>query len=174
MRTTQLARQKRGEEVVNMYGIVSSGDLIQIHRLREPGELQSSSLMLLTAEGFPTIWHYLREIINEIQLTAAPPSRLKRSMEMHRSAFRYEELILTHYYGLKPDGAPHEEPAAEGGGDVDSKRAAQLVRHRRRRVKGVTWVADDAECDQRVGDESDNDSEGWDAECKPYVYPSDW
>jgi hypothetical protein len=157
-----------------MYGIISSGDLIQIHKLSEIGELQSPSLMLLTAEGLPAIWNYLREIIHEIQLMASPPSRLNKTREMYRSAFRFERLILDHYYGLKPDGTHHEEPAGEGDGDGDSKRAAQLVRHRRRRVKRFTWVADDAECDHSIRNESDNDSKGWDEEDKPYVYPSEW
>jgi hypothetical protein len=116
----------------------------------------------------------LREIIHEIQLMASPPSRLKKTREMYRSAFRLERLILAHYYGLKPDGTPHEKPAEEGDRDVDSKRAVQLVRHRRRRVKRFTWVADDAECDHSIRNESDNDSEAWDEEDKPYVYPSEW
>ncbi|KAL2788842.1 hypothetical protein BJX66DRAFT_339889 [Aspergillus keveii] len=98
MRTLQLTRNERDRDKdVDVYGIVTSGDLIQLHKLNAASELQSSPVLLLTSQGLPTIWSYLRNIIHAIQVKAPPPlDPEKWGCEPDDPIFRVERALLTY------------------------------------------------------------------------------
>ncbi|KAL5335234.1 hypothetical protein BJX70DRAFT_375835 [Aspergillus crustosus] len=129
MRAVQQARKEcDGEESVDMYGIVTSGDIIQFHKLKDNGELQSSPVLYLTSDYsdpekprqiLSTVWSYLREIIHLVQAKAPPPlvkfdgagSRLPRPRRM----FEIEPCWMRGRWRLAPDGTPIERADEQAG-----------------------------------------------------------
>ncbi|RDW76634.1 uncharacterized protein DSM5745_06626 [Aspergillus mulundensis] len=76
----QHVRQGRHEHDLDTFGMVTSGDIVQFHKLNEALEVQSSPVLLLTEEkDIPIIWSYLRYIFAEVQIGALPPARLELS-----------------------------------------------------------------------------------------------
>ncbi|KAL2863234.1 uncharacterized protein BJX67DRAFT_384850 [Aspergillus lucknowensis] len=123
MRTIQLFRKKRSvQQNIDMYGLVTSGDLVQFHKLSDAGEVQSSSIFLLTAEGLPVIWSYLRNIIHAIQLDAPQPQPLERGPFDYRH--NLDRMLLTYRWELNPDGTPLEKHVNDGKGDERAGRRA--------------------------------------------------
>ncbi|KAL2832172.1 hypothetical protein BDW59DRAFT_157630 [Aspergillus cavernicola] len=135
MRVIQLARKERdGEQNVDMYGIVTSGDIIQFHKLKDNGELQSSPVFLLTSSGpdlpcsraLTSVWSYLREIVHVIQTRAPSPSvKLDGSSSPQRPVkrlFELERMIMRSRWRLTPDGKP-----IDGSDDERARREARYL-----------------------------------------------
>ncbi|KAL5340691.1 hypothetical protein BJX70DRAFT_360933 [Aspergillus crustosus] len=107
LKIIQLSRKERDKEQdIDVYGIVTSGDNLQFHKLKDNGELLSSPLFSLTAEGLPAIWPYLRSIVHTIQVKARPPRR--RRVEI--ALWRMEKMVLRYHYKVTPTGEKFENP----------------------------------------------------------------
>lgn len=128
--TIQVKRTKcDGEQPMDIYGLVSSGDLIQLHKLTSTGEVSSSPPLLFTTQGLPAIWSYLREIIHAIQLTAAPPPTeeqyiAKTGHPTGPPTHELEKLLISRRWNLNPTGTPLEAPShdCEGADEEEARR----------------------------------------------------
>ncbi|KAL2867621.1 uncharacterized protein BJX67DRAFT_352715 [Aspergillus lucknowensis] len=158
MRVSQLARKEReGEQNVDMYGLVTSGDIMQFHKLNDNGELQSSPVLLIASDGpecpggkgLVLAWSYLREIIHVIQQKARPPSPDKPGPFRDARIFELERMIMRSRWRLTPDGNPIEGPRSER-----SKREAMYLR-------GAARDPGDPElqCEDESEDESEEDED---------------
>ncbi|KAL3487898.1 hypothetical protein BJX62DRAFT_186516 [Aspergillus germanicus] len=164
MRTIQRTRQKRNKgSADDIYGIMTSGELIQFHKLTINGEILSSPVFLLDIKGLPTIWNYLRCIIRAIQLKAPPPVDPKKCGIRETPLFRVAQMVLNHRWGLNSDGTPYEEPD-------DSPKALKNTRLRRQYLERRIQDPGSVECDRTICNEPEfpEDDPGDERPCPSY------
>ncbi|KAL2841310.1 hypothetical protein BJX68DRAFT_271188 [Aspergillus pseudodeflectus] len=177
LRVVQLTRKKRGEKNLDVYGIVTSGDLLQFHKLNDAAEVQSSPVFLLTNEGLPAIWPYLREIIHAIQINAPAPldPNLVGDGVARPARFAIERSILLYSLEMNPDGTPRELPqASEFGDEEEHQKAVQLEKRKRRRARNFAGGPRGPESDRYISAEPDSDSEDCYEGIRPHVFPEEW
>ncbi|KAL4783112.1 hypothetical protein BJX76DRAFT_358347 [Aspergillus varians] len=119
--TIQAARKERTGEEENMdvYGIVTSGDIVQFHKLKAYGEVQSSAMFLLTAEGLPFIWSLCETLSIKFGYTPQGTELKGRARVPHKEEEEVDEAAKAARNEWRRIKYLHEPGKPESGMEVE-------------------------------------------------------
>ncbi|KAL4882187.1 hypothetical protein BJY04DRAFT_49970 [Aspergillus karnatakaensis] len=122
-----------------MYGIVTSGDIIQFHKLKDNGDLLSSPVLLLSSEGssstcgrgIASAWSYLREIMHILQIKASLPVDVpdpdKALLYHGKWRFEIKRMLMRSRWRLTADRNPIEDAEEAGLSKIQAGREARYL-----------------------------------------------